>query len=239
MEQTTKQTRKVKLDQILATCCPMFNNRLAASGKETIVSELDGSYDEVYKPLHLMFAARDFLDNYEDCNHIRQLLPYVVVRDTDGRIAMYQRTSKGTEFRLQNNLSIGFGGHIDISDLVLQDVPNHNLIDVRATIMQNVATELGEELSLFADNMIPDVESANRHVHIISNAGAVNRVHLAIVFSVTVRDISVLRIEDELNFIGWFNQGQLLSEFDLGDFEVWTQALLGIDLSTVPALPLP
>lgn len=233
----TQQTRKVKLDQILATFSPTFNNRLAASGMPTIVSTVEGTYDEVYNPLHMMFGARDYLDNYEECTHIRQFLPYIVVRDLEGRIALYQRTPKGTEFRLQNSLSIGFGGHIDVEDLVLKAGTNE--IDVKSTFLQSAAHELDQELSLYADNIVPSQESNDTHVHIISNEDPVSVVHLGVVYCVTVRDTSVLKIEEELNFIGWFTFGQLISEFDLTDFEVWTRALLSIDLTQVPALPLP
>ena len=49
-----------------------------------------------------------------------QILIYTVIKDVDGRILSYSR-AKGTEDRLNKFNSIGFGGHVDVLDLQVDE----------------------------------------------------------------------------------------------------------------------
>lgn len=46
----------------------------------------------------------------------RQIIPYIVVRNTDGKILTYKRQPRSSEDRLQGQYTIGVGGHVEQSD---------------------------------------------------------------------------------------------------------------------------
>ncbi len=53
------------------------------------------------------------------CEHdksLKQILPYIILRDGMGRVLCYERPGSGGESRLHGKLSIGFGGHINERD---------------------------------------------------------------------------------------------------------------------------
>ena len=70
----------------------------------------------------------------------KQIIPYVLIEHR-GRILAYQRTAKGNESRLHNKYSIGFGGHINDTDLQ----PQSNIL------YTGMLRELNEEVYLPTD----------------------------------------------------------------------------------------
>ncbi len=55
----------------------------------------------------------------------KQLIPYLILTH-QGRVFCYRRNKKGGEERLHHRLSIGIGGHINDTDLLLEgDVYRH------------------------------------------------------------------------------------------------------------------
>lgn len=52
----------------------------------------------------------------EDDPSINQVIPYVVIRSSTGRVLVYNRGDKGGEERLVDKWSIGIGGHINKED---------------------------------------------------------------------------------------------------------------------------
>lgn len=246
-----------KLEQILATFDPRFNTILQSSGQEIIVSKIEGSYNEVFDPAFLMTGARDTLDNNPQFNHIRQLIPYTIVT-CNGMVAVYSRTSKSEESRLHDKLSIGFGGHIDSTDILYwQNEVNcptcpNGTIDLHVTLEVGVTRELEEEFGLDELNMVGadytptdpnNVNSVVRtHALIISTQSEVDRVHLGLATRVEVKDISTLSIEDELNFVGWFSEQELRDgnsidgSVSFANLESWSKALIAEGISNIPTL---
>lgn len=72
----------------------------------------------------------------------RQIIPYVVLRCGD-KFLTYTRGGAGGESRLHEKISMGFGGHVDIPDVVTGD---EGMIDLPATLEISVNRELEEEL---------------------------------------------------------------------------------------------
>jgi predicted NUDIX family phosphoesterase len=75
----------------------------------------------------------------------RQLLPYIIVRQRgrDGilRYMPYRRTKKGGEPGLHDQVSIGYGGHIDFADIIAEE----SIIQLQPTIMQSALREMKKE----------------------------------------------------------------------------------------------
>lgn len=59
------------------------------------------------------FVERDWAENDTTW---RQIIPYVTIRDQEGKFALFQRKN-GSEKRLQDLFTIGVGGHIDAADI--------------------------------------------------------------------------------------------------------------------------
>lgn len=231
----------MKTELILATFDQKFNRRLENSGQSVIVSADHGTFNEVYDPEFLMLGSRHTLDKHPDYTHIRQLIPYVVVR-CQGDIAVYSRTAKSTESRLHDMLSIGFGGHIDLDDII----SNNSHVDVKQTIINSCYRELHEELNIEIDNVVVQDHWTNReqaHMHIISNEDAVGTVHLGMLYLVEVSDRNQLVVEPELNFTGWFPETYLRANLsdEFSGLEGWSRAVFAqIDLfDNIPPLPMP
>ncbi len=86
-------------------------------------------------------------------------------------IVMYKRTKKGAEKRLHNLLSIGIGGHISISDIILN---NDGIISQKSTIEKAQAREIDEEIEY------PEIIEKKLLGLIYDNTDEVSRVHIGI-----------------------------------------------------------
>jgi predicted NUDIX family phosphoesterase len=100
----------------------------------------------------------------------RQLIPYVVLH-VGGKIVSYARTSAGSENRLHGKRSIGFGGHVELDDLVVKS----GNIDLRGTLERATSREIYEEMGA-----LEVVQRRWRGV-LVDNRDAVDRVHMGIV----------------------------------------------------------
>src|ERR1035438_1998705 len=99
----------------------------------------------------------------------KQIIPYVLIEHR-GRILAYQRTAKGNESRLHNKYSIGFGGHINDTDLQ----PQSNIL------YTGMLRELNEEVYL------PTLSGLQLLGCINDDASLVGQVHLGVVFRAQV-----------------------------------------------------
>lgn len=83
----------------------------------------------------------------EEDESYRQLIPYVSIWGTDGKVLTYRRPGKGEgESRLQGQLSVGFGGHIDQPDYAAQGLPTPDIhIDPASHLHGAMDRELREE----------------------------------------------------------------------------------------------
>lgn len=197
------------------------------------------NYFEMTHP-HLVIAQRNQLDgNGQDLSgdpSIRQVLPYVTLVKVVGNeklLFVYRRTKKVGEERLGMKYSIGFGGHIEMDD-ILTGITENNALDQVRIIRSNVMRELDEEIVL-ADsegNEVPARGFLNYHAasaldeikNIILLDTSPEILHAGLHYEVQVNDLDVAEVEDELESIGWFTPEQLVSsEMEL---EAWSKYLV-------------
>lgn len=131
---------------------------------------------------HIALLSRSVCDNPKHKSvgeYFPQIIPYIVVRNQEGKILTYSR-GKGTEDRLHAFRSIGFGGHIDFVDVF-----NHpsNLI---SAIQVGADREIAEEL--VADgNITNNIKPDNI---IIDYTNDVGKVHVGVLFDITLNEVN-------------------------------------------------
>lgn len=131
---------------------------------------------------HIALLSRSVCDNPKHKSvgeYFPQIIPYIVVRNQEGKILTYSR-GKGTEDRLHAFRSIGFGGHIDFVDVF-----NHpsNLI---SAIQVGADREIAEEL--VADgNITNNIKPDNI---IIDYTNDVGKVHVGVLFDITLDEVN-------------------------------------------------
>lgn len=156
-----------------------------------------------------------------------QLLPYVYVIETrDGveYIHNYARTSKVGEQRLAGNISVGWGGHIDMDDAVTES----SVLSLGSTIKNSMMRELKEEMQLLNESGQPMPHSMLSPVFqglILDYSNAVGHLHLGLAFCLRLpENWTVKTNEDELVTRAPVS----LADFRAGkieNMESWTQIL--------------
>lgn len=131
---------------------------------------------------HIALLSRSVCDNPKHKSvgeYFPQIIPYIVVRNQEGKILTYSR-GKGTEDRLHAFRSIGFGGHIDFVDVF--NYPS-NLI---SAIQVGADREITEEL--VADgNITNNIKPDNI---IIDYTNDVGKVHVGVLFDITLDEVN-------------------------------------------------
>ena len=168
-------------------------------GNEVALPLEDGVLDD-FTPLWCKREDAEADENY------KQIIPYAIVRCRhDGLLACYPR--KGAESRLHGKWSLGVGGHIN---------PEDDQNGASRTALAALRRELAEE---FDGIDIGRAEIALVGV-INEEHSAVGRVHLGIVYLVTVQ--SKPEPADELAGLRWVRESQL-AEYNL---ELWSRLAL-------------
>jgi predicted NUDIX family phosphoesterase len=159
----------------------------------------------------IWFAPRKYIEAMEN---YKQIIPYIILTHDD-KLVVYQRTSSGGEGRLHDKYSIGFGGHIGLEDVVLND---HNALDIWATIETAGAREVAEELDH------PPVINKTRVGVLYDDGSPVSRVHLGIVEFWELQNDQVSTAEEAVAKVSVMGKGELT---DLSDkMEDWSQICL-------------
>jgi predicted NUDIX family phosphoesterase len=124
-----------------------------------------------------------------------QPIPYIVIKNGDKFLA-YKRGGTGGEDRLHSKVSIGFGGHVDLADAVVDD---QGVVDLRKTMNKACVRELEEELGISLKGVMPEqLRPLFQWTHVIqSDASPVDRVHIGLVAQI---DVTLLPGIDPSNF---------------------------------------
>lgn len=166
------------------------------------------------------FRHRDEVDdkgmlNFSKALSTPQVLPYMLVK-YKGSYLTYSR-SKGAETRLHGTRSLGFGGHVDVTDAV----PGNSIADV---ILDAAKRELKEELGL-------DLEQFSKRVNfnhcIVDYTNTVGMVHFGIVAVIDLNDQDLEDMQqcaEELADVQWRTVEQLQADAD--QYENWSKALI-------------
>lgn len=149
----------------------------------------------------------------EELPTFRQIIPYVALKLGD-RVVKYTRTPAGGESRLYGRVSIGLGGHIDVSDVVISG----DNVDLLKTLEGAAKREVDEELS--------GVAAVHRRWAglLVDSDNPVGRVHIGVV---AVWELALQphgAAEDAIGDIGLATLEEL--QADEGRLETWSALLV-------------
>lgn len=158
------------------------------------------------------------------CGYV-QLIPYIVVMDSDNRVFCYTRLSEGSEKRLEGKLSIGIGGHINPVD---QFMAGRRALSTIITYGANreVAEELDidfeEEEDMAVKFGLPVPWPAGTHEKLIYDpSNDVGKVHLGVPMYIVCNSATV-KETDKLH--GEYVDLDELSKMD--NLETWSEILV-------------
>lgn len=147
----------------------------------------------------------------EDSHEFRQLIPYVVVIN-EGAAFAYRRGKRTSESRLTGAVSIGLGGHIEMSD--------HMLLGELDALEAAAERELREEIQA-------PTPAARTVLGLLNDASTpVGRAHVGILHVWEIRTRLILPKEQQINPLGFLVRSELVKFRDL---EAWSRM-------SVPAL---
>lgn len=146
----------------------------------------------------------------EEDSTFKQLISYCLLENEKGEILVYERLSGGGEERLHGQSSIGVGGHMN--DVMGAD-------SINEVLRVNAQRELEEEVSLAKE----DSQNMEYLGFINDDNNEVGKVHMGIVFKITVNTTDVEAKETDTLRIKWVEKGSIES-YD--DFETWSALIL-------------
>ena len=181
------------------------NNKNAFNG---FLTKHGNQGEEIFNKLDAYEVKRRG-DMEEDPSY-KQSISYCLLENENGEILVYERLSGGGEQRLHGQSSIGVGGHMN--DVVGAD-------NVNEVLRVNAQRELEEEVGLSSD------KSQNmQYIGFINDDNnEVGRVHIGVVFKITVNSNDVEAKETDTLRIKWMEQGKI-DNYD--DFETWSALIL-------------
>lgn len=164
-----------------------------------------------------------------------QLIPYVYLK-YNGKILTYSRGSKSGDERLVGNRSVGFGGHIDLSDTV-SNVDGQQLKTIDQVVRQACIREFTEELKI-EDTTVCDyihdlmTEDDMSDCILFHGNNAVSDVHAMVVIEVDLSGLTQTAVDsivgnEELVIedLKW-ESVQELKESKWENYELWSQIVL-------------
>lgn len=207
-------TTKVKHPQFILAIAQSYFSSLPEHFKQGINRYPAAQWLEEAQP-HLVIKQRNTLET--DPTY-RQLLPYVIVtqKDSEGatKFLAYRRTSQVGESRLAGNVSIGYGGHVDLDDVAVEK----SVIALDWTLRLSAYRELKEELELVDlssgclvdTNAVQITEIAQQFI--LDDTNEVGKVHVGIIVLVELPSHwSAKSGEDELEAMEPMSAAALLA----------------------------
>lgn len=152
----------------------------------------------------------------EERADLKQLIPYVIVRD-GGRIFLMQRTDAGGDARLHGKASIGVGGHLNPVD------------EGEDPLLAGLRREWAEEMDA-------DWEPEFRLVGLLNDdSNPVGAVHLGVVFEVEADGREVRVRETEKLRGGFVAPGELVDAWER--LETWSRLAMQAMVGSEQSLP--
>lgn len=184
----------------------LFDNETNAFNGFLSKSDVKG--DNIFNSLsHYEVKRRGDMEENPD---YKQLISYCLLENQNGEILVYERLSGGGEERLHGQSSIGVGGHMN--DVVGAD-------SINEVLRVNAQRELEEEVGLSTE----DSQNMEYIGFINDDNNNVGKVHMGVVFKITVNSNDVEAKETDTLRIKWIEKGKIES-YD--DFETWSALIL-------------
>lgn len=170
---------------------------------------------------HYVIASRYII---EDLPSLRQIIPYIIVRNAQGQVLVYKRKG-GNEKRLEDLYSFGVGGHTSILDISTN--LKEGYVNIQETLITSVQRELKEELK--NDLLVLEAFNIRFQGFLALSESKVDEVHLGLVAFLTI-DKNVIDLtnnkKEGLVDIEWVDINKL-SELNL---ENWSRKSLEVGL---------
>ncbi len=162
---------------------------------------------EVLKRIILngLFRKRSEL---EEDPSFKQIIPYAIISNKES-FCLFKRTSKQTEKRLHNKLSLGVGGHMN---------PGNSKESKEQYLINELKRELFEEVKLLNGCLIEDIEFIG---FINDDTISVGSVHIGLLYNIHVSNKDVVINETDKMTADWIDKPDL-AEFYEG-MEMWTK----------------
>lgn len=147
----------------------------------------------------------------------KQIIPYVVVV-RGSKILVYKRTTAGGESRLHEKASIGFGGHVDVGDIVATE--KQDAISLENTVMNASIREVVEELHILTEPKFKAYGLLN------DDSDEVGQVHVGVVMICHVNDSDIITsAEDQVDLVGFKTIEEIMADETI-ELENWSKLVL-------------
>ena len=146
----------------------------------------------------------------EEDPSFKQVIPYAIISNNES-FCLFKRTSRQTEERLHNKLSLGVGGHMN---------PGNSKESDEQYLINELKRELFEEVKLINGCLIEDIEFIG---FINDDTISVGRVHIGLLYNIHVSNKDVVINETDLMTADWIDKPDL-AEFYEG-METWTKII--------------
>lgn len=163
---------------------------------------------------HIALLSRNVCDNPKHKSvgeYFPQIIPYIVVRNQEGKILTYSR-GKGAEDRLHAYRSIGFGGHIDYVDTF--NYPTDLIRAIQVGSDREIAEELDADGGIYG-NVVPNNI-------IIDYTNGVGKVHVGIMFEITLDEVNT--DTNEISDAMWLTLDELKQS--INKYENWSKLVI-------------
>ncbi len=154
-----------------------------------------------------LFRKRNEL---EEDPSFKQIIPYAIISCKES-FYLFKRTSKQTEKRLHNQMTLGVGGHMN---------PGNFMDSKKQYLIDELKREFFEEVKLLNACLIEDIEFIG---FINDDTISVGRVHIGLLYHIQVSNKSVYINEPDKMTADWIDR-QNLAEF-YEEVETWTKII--------------
>lgn len=175
-----------------------------------------GSIIKTFEKNGLWLGPREYL---EQDSAFKQLIPYIVFCSSKGFLT-YTRTTKGDEYRLHDQSSIGFGGHVDADDVLIE----RNKINLSPTLRSACYREIEEELDARNHNIVYEFGSIMFSGIVNDNSTEVGLVHIGVVTLIYISsELELYSNDSSIKNLRWSTQSDLEKERNL---ETWSKMII-------------
>ena len=165
----------------------------------------------------------------EEMSEFRQIIPYCVLSNSEGKVLSYERNNKTGEKRLHGFKSIGFGGHVNGIDVIRRS----DVLEITEDLDYCIDRELNEELKLIKsdsrDYNITDFIHDQYCVGFIKLCETlVDSVHIGFVYELRViysDNFKIKPVKSEgISNLEWLTLDQLKQNID--QYENWSKEVI-------------